>query len=121
MQRSWSRATSTRGTRQTPTPADRPSQRSGTRTRNTSTRWQASRVTIRSPLSSRGFTSRLPVTCSGFSTTESTPHHNVVRFSWELVPASGGDSVAIGFDVAVTEEDGRIRSVFGFLDKAPGA
>jgi hypothetical protein len=48
-------------------------------------------------------------------------HHNVVRFSWELVPASGGESVAIGFDVAVTEEDGRIRSVVGFLDKVPGA
>ena len=47
-------------------------------------------------------------------------HHNVVRFSWELVPASGGESVAVGFDVAVTEEDGRIRSVFGFLDKVPG-
>src|SRR5262245_37478205 len=33
-------------------------------------------------------------------------HHNVMRFSWELVPASGGDSVAIGFDVAVVESDG---------------
>ncbi len=48
-------------------------------------------------------------------------HHNVVRFSWELVPTSGGESLAVGFDVAVTEENGRIRSVFGFLDKAPGA
>ncbi len=47
-------------------------------------------------------------------------HHNVVRFSWELVPASGGESVAVGFDVAVTKEDGRIGSVLGFLDKAPG-
>ena len=46
-------------------------------------------------------------------------HHNVVRFAWELVPASGGDSVAVGFDVAVTDEDGRIGSVLGFLDKAP--
>jgi SnoaL-like domain len=48
-------------------------------------------------------------------------HHNVVRFSWELVPADGGESVAVGFDVALTEEDGRIGSVLGFLDKAPGA
>jgi hypothetical protein len=47
-------------------------------------------------------------------------HHNVVRFSWELVPASGGDSVAIGFDVASIEDDGRIENVIGFLDKAPG-
>jgi hypothetical protein len=48
-------------------------------------------------------------------------HHNVMRFSWELVPASGGESLAIGFDVAVTRQDGRIASVLGFLDKAPGA
>ena len=46
-------------------------------------------------------------------------HHNVARFNWELVPATGGDTIAIGFDVAVTSEDGRIASVFGFLDKAP--
>lgn len=46
-------------------------------------------------------------------------HHNVMRFSWELVPASGGDPLAIGFDVAETGEDGRIRNVLGFLDKAP--
>jgi len=48
-------------------------------------------------------------------------HHNVMRFGWELVPASGGESVAIGFDVAVVEPDGRIGSVLGFLDKAPAA
>ena len=27
-------------------------------------------------------------------------HHDVVRFGWELVPASGGEPLAIGFDVA---------------------
>ena len=48
-------------------------------------------------------------------------HHNVARFSWELVPAAGGESLAVGFDVAVIEEDGRIARVLGFLDKAPGA
>jgi hypothetical protein len=48
-------------------------------------------------------------------------HHNVARFRWELVPAQGGESVAIGFDVAVTDGDGRIGSVVGFLDKAPAA
>ena len=46
-------------------------------------------------------------------------HHNVMRFSWELVPSSGGEPLAIGFDVAETGDDGRIRSVLGFLDKAP--
>ncbi len=48
-------------------------------------------------------------------------HHNVARFTWELVPAGGGESLAIGFDVAVIEDDGRIASVLGFLDKAPAA
>lgn len=46
-------------------------------------------------------------------------HHDVVRFAWELVPANGGEPLAIGFDVAVKEDDGRIGSVLGFLDKAP--
>lgn len=48
-------------------------------------------------------------------------HHDVLRFMWELVPAAGGEPVAIGSDVAVTDGDGRIASVVGFLDKAPGA
>lgn len=48
-------------------------------------------------------------------------HHNLARFSWELVPVEGGESLAEGFDVAVTEHDGRISRVLGFLDKAPAA
>jgi len=48
-------------------------------------------------------------------------HHDVMRFGWELVPASGGEPVAVGFDVAVTRVDGRIGNVIGFLDKAPSA
>jgi len=48
-------------------------------------------------------------------------HHNIARFRWELVPAAGGESVAIGFDVAVTGDDGRIENVLGFLDMAPGS
>ena len=47
-------------------------------------------------------------------------HHGIVRFRWELVPAAGGESVAIGADTAVLTEDGKLRDVFGFLDKAPG-
>jgi len=46
-------------------------------------------------------------------------HHNVARFAWELVPVGGGESIVEGFDVAITEPDGRIVSVVGFLDKAP--
>jgi ketosteroid isomerase-like protein len=48
-------------------------------------------------------------------------HHNVMRFWWELVPTSGGEPLAVGFDVAVTKNDGRIGRVVGFLDKAPAA
>jgi hypothetical protein len=47
------------------------------------------------------------------------PRRNVARFQWQLVPAGGGEPVAIGFDVAVTAEDGRIEGVLGFLDRAP--
>jgi hypothetical protein len=45
-------------------------------------------------------------------------HHGVARFGWELVPAGGGEPLVVGFDVAVAT-DGRLRSVYGFLDKVP--
>ncbi len=48
-------------------------------------------------------------------------HHDVVRFGWELVPEGGGEATVVGFDVAVVAEDGRLRSVYGFLDKVPVA
>jgi hypothetical protein len=48
-------------------------------------------------------------------------HHDIARFRWGLVPASGGESLAVGFDVAVIADDGRLRGVYGFLDKAPAA
>jgi hypothetical protein len=48
-------------------------------------------------------------------------HHHIARFGWELVPEGGGESVVIGFDVAVVADDGRLRSVYGFLDKVPAA
>jgi hypothetical protein len=46
-------------------------------------------------------------------------HHEVVRFRWELVPESGGESLVVGSDVAVTGGDGRLATVVGFLDKVP--
>jgi SnoaL-like domain len=48
-------------------------------------------------------------------------NHHVARFSWELVPATGGESIVIGSDVATFAEDGKIRSIIGFLDKVPAA
>ncbi|GAA0382113.1 isomerase [Acrocarpospora corrugata] len=46
-------------------------------------------------------------------------HHDVVRFSWHLGPEGAPEPVVVGFDVAVVA-DGRITSVYGFLDKVPG-
>ena len=46
-------------------------------------------------------------------------HHEQARFTWNL-GAPGGEPVVIGFDVAELGPDGRIRRVFGFLDKVPG-
>ena len=50
---------------------------------------------------------------------EPDAHHRQVRFQWGLGP-SGAHPVVIGFDVVVTDDDGRIRSVYGFLDVVPG-
>lgn len=45
-------------------------------------------------------------------------HHNLARFTWELVPEGGNDAVAIGFDVALLA-DGQLQDVYGFLDFIP--
>ena len=45
-------------------------------------------------------------------------HHDQARFSWELGPQGSAAPIA-GFDVAVTDGNGRIRSVLGFLDRVP--
>ncbi len=45
-------------------------------------------------------------------------HHRQARFSWGLGPA-GAEPVIIGTDVVVTDDDGRIATVLGFLDKVP--
>jgi len=47
-------------------------------------------------------------------------HHDQLRFTWELGPAGEAAPVA-GFDVAVLDGDGRIRTVLGFLDRVPAA
>ena len=45
-------------------------------------------------------------------------HHRQARFTWGLGP-EGAEPLLIGFDVAVTDEDGKIATVLGFLDKVP--
>jgi hypothetical protein len=46
-------------------------------------------------------------------------HHDQARFTWTLGPA-GTDAPIVGFDVVVSDEDGRIATVLGFLDRVPG-
>lgn len=48
-------------------------------------------------------------------------HHNIARFTWELSPVGGGECPVIGFDVLVAAHDGRLRGVYGFLDKVPSS
>jgi hypothetical protein len=47
-------------------------------------------------------------------------HHDQLRFTWELGPA-GQEAPVAGFDVAVVDGSGRIRTVLGFLDRVPAA
>jgi SnoaL-like domain len=44
-------------------------------------------------------------------------HHDYVRFTWSLAP-DGEEPVAIGTDLAVLGDDGRLTSVVGFLEAA---
>ncbi|GAA2309970.1 nuclear transport factor 2 family protein [Streptomyces caniferus] len=46
-------------------------------------------------------------------------HHDIARFGWELVSVADGSAPVAGFDVVRLAEDGRIRSVCGFLDRVP--
>ncbi|RBY93370.1 nuclear transport factor 2 family protein [Blastococcus sp. TF02-8] len=46
-------------------------------------------------------------------------HHDQLRFSWELGPEGDAAPIA-GSDVAVTDGNGRLRTVLGFLDRVPG-
>jgi hypothetical protein len=58
----------------------------------------------------------------GFSFTLLGPvdsHHRQARFTWGLGP-DGVEPVVVGFDVAVADDEGRLATVLGFLDKVPG-
>ncbi|MEV4709104.1 nuclear transport factor 2 family protein [Actinoplanes sp. NPDC049316] len=45
-------------------------------------------------------------------------HHDQGRFTWHLGPAQA-EPVVVGFDVVERDADGRIRTVLGFIDRAP--
>ncbi|MEV2214015.1 nuclear transport factor 2 family protein [Streptomyces sp. NPDC050997] len=46
-------------------------------------------------------------------------HHDTARFSWELVSETDGSAPVAGSDVITLDADGRIKAVFGFLDRVP--
>ena len=48
-------------------------------------------------------------------------HHDQARFTWHLGPAGAAEPVVVGFDVAVLNGGGQIRSVYGFLDEVAAA
>ncbi|MEU5689662.1 polyketide cyclase [Streptomyces venezuelae] len=48
-------------------------------------------------------------------------HHDIARFTWELVSTADGSAPVAGFDVITLADDGRIRTVHGFLDRVPTA
>lgn len=48
-------------------------------------------------------------------------HHDMARFCWELVSMADGSAPVAATDVITLAEDGRIRSVLGFLDRVPTA
>ncbi|WP_409062735.1 nuclear transport factor 2 family protein [Streptomyces sp. SYP-A7185] len=48
-------------------------------------------------------------------------HHHVARFGWELVSLADGSAPVAGFDVVTLDEDGRIATVAGFLDRVPAS
>ena len=45
-------------------------------------------------------------------------HHQQARFTWGL-GQPGSEPGVVGFDVAVTDAQGRLATVLGFLDKVP--
>jgi hypothetical protein len=59
----------------------------------------------------------------GFVFTAAGPvdaHHQQARFTWGLGPA-GAEPIIVGFDVVVFDDDERIDTVLGFLDKVPAS
>ncbi|MEV5106726.1 nuclear transport factor 2 family protein [Streptomyces massasporeus] len=46
-------------------------------------------------------------------------HHDIARFSWELVSTADGSAPVAGSDVITLDGQDRIRTVLGFLDRVP--
>jgi hypothetical protein len=42
---------------------------------------------------------------------------DAVKFSWEMVPAGGGEAVAVGLEFLILAPDGRIRLDYQFIER----
>lgn len=79
-------------------------------------------VQVRGPEQIDGFIAMTQERFPGFTFTLGGPvdaHHDQARFQWHAGPADD-PAQYVGFDVIVTD-DGRIRSVYGFMDAAPAS
>jgi SnoaL-like domain len=47
-------------------------------------------------------------------------HHVQARFNWHALPPGDAEPAFIGFDVIATDQ-GRVRQVYGFIDRMPRA
>ena len=43
-------------------------------------------------------------------------HHDTIKLRWEMLPASGGEVISVGFDFLVLADDGRIRTGYQFIE-----
>ncbi|HTR87656.1 MAG TPA: hypothetical protein VMI56_24450 [Reyranella sp.] len=43
-------------------------------------------------------------------------HHNTIKLRWDMLPATGGEVISIGFDFLVLGDDGRIRIGYQFIE-----
>jgi hypothetical protein len=48
-------------------------------------------------------------------------HHHLVKFFWNMRPATGGAVVSAGLDVFVFNDDGRISSLYQFIEPSAGS
>ena len=41
--------------------------------------------------------------------------HNVVKFTWEMVPAVGGEAAGSGLEILILDDEGRIETDYQFI------
>lgn len=42
--------------------------------------------------------------------------HNIVKFSWEMMPSSGGEAAGAGLEILVLDTSGRIKADYQFIE-----